>query len=403
MRIPSRPGYRRFFRPIVLGCLGLLLPLAACSGGKGARKGPPAAAPAPTVVVTTVKRQTVPIYGEYVGQTEAANTVEIRSQVQGFLKELAFQEGAIVQQGQLLFVIDPRPYDAVLQQIKATLALKQATLNNAQQTVNRYTPLEQQHAISKEQLDTAVATAKENQADVQSAEAQVAAAQLNVNYTRIQAPISGRIGPALVKVGSLVQAGTTLLDTMYSISPMYVTFSVSEDAYLEYVKRGRAHGNRPPPIQLILADGSVYNHTGGINMVAPAVNTSTGTLPIRAAFPNPAGVLKPGLFARVRLVITDAVNALLVPQAAIQQLQGTQSVLLVGTDNKIQQRTITTGAIVGNLEIVSSGLKPGDRIVVEGVQKVQPGMTVQTREASAQQAAQLPTASPTGASQPKQP
>lgn len=342
---------------IALGCLGLLLVIAACSGGKSQQKGQAGATPAPTVVVTPVKEQTVPIYGEYVGQTEAANTVEIRAQVQGFLEEIAFREGSIVKKGQLLFVIDPRPYEAALQQAKATLAVKQATLNNAQQTVDRYTPLVQQHALSKEQLDTAVATAKEDKADVQSSEAQVSAAQLNVNYTRIMTPISGGIGPAQVKVGALVQAGTTLLDTVYSISPMYVTFSVSEDAYLEYVKRGRQHPNQPPPIQLILGDGSVYGHPGAVNMVSPAVNTSTGTLPIRAAFPNPEGVLKPGLFARVRLVVRDAVNALLVPQTAVQQLQGTESVLVVGADNKVQQRTITTGAIVGNLEIVNSGLK----------------------------------------------
>jgi membrane fusion protein (multidrug efflux system) len=163
-----------------------------------------------------------------------------------------------------------------------------------------------------------------------------------VNYTRIQKPISGGIGPAQVKIGALVQPGSTLLDTAYSISPMYVTFSVSKDAYLEYVKRGHQHRNQPPPIQLILADGSVYEHTGAINMVSPVVTSSTGTLPIRAEFPNPDGVLKPGLFARVRLVVRDAANALLVRQTAVQQLQGTESVLVVGRDNKVQQRTIAT-------------------------------------------------------------
>lgn len=366
---------RALWGVIAVGCL-------ACSGNKS--KDQAAATPAPTVVVTPVKQQTVPIYGEYVGQTEAANTVEIRSQVQGFLTQIAFKEGSVVKQRQLLFVIDPRPYQAALQQAKAALALKQATLNNAQQTVERYKPLEQQHALSKEQLDTAVATAKEDQADVQSAEAQVSAAQLNVNYTRIMTPISGGIGPAQVKVGALVQAGTTLLDTVYSISPMYVTFSVSEDTYLAYVKRGRQHRSQPPPIQLILGDGSVYGRSGTINMVSPAVSLSTGTLPIRAEFPNPEGVLKPGLFARVRLVVTDAVNALLVPQTAIQQLQGTESVLVAGPDHKVQQRTITTGATTGNLEIVNTGLKAGEQIVVEGAQKVQPGMVVQAQNAAEQ-------------------
>lgn len=369
--------------------------LAACSGGEKQKARAAGAGPAPMVVVTPVKQQTVPIYGEYVGQTEAANTVEIRSQVQGFLTKIAFEEGSIVKQGQLLFVIDPRPYEAALQQAKAALALQQATLKNAQQNVNRYRPLAEQHAISSEQLDTAIATAKEDAAAVQSAEAQVAAAQLNLDHTRIQTPITGAIGPALVKVGGLVQAGTTLLDTVYSISPMYVTFSISEGAYLNYVKRGRQHQNQPPPIELILGDGSAYGQTGTINMVAPAVSSTTGTLGIRASFPNPERVLKPGLFVRVRLVVRNAVNALLVPQTAVQQLQGSESVFVVGPDKKVEQRTITTGATVGNWNIVNSGLNLGEQIIVEGTQKVRPGMTVQTREESAPQAAQLPTASTT--------
>jgi membrane fusion protein (multidrug efflux system) len=381
-------------RFMAVGCSGLLLMLAACSGGQKQKARAAGAEPAPAVVVTPVRQQTVPIYGEYVGQTEAANTVEIRSQVQGFLTKIAFEEGSIVKQGQLLFVIDPRPYEAALQQAKAALALQQATLKNAQQVVNRYRPLAQQHAISSQQLDSAIAAEKEADAAVESAKAQVAAAQLNLSHTRIETPITGAIGPALVKVGGLVQAGTTLLDTVYSISPMYVTFSISEGAYLNYVKRGRQHRNQPPPIQLILGDGSAYDQTGRINMVAPAVSSTTGTLGIRASFPNPDHVLKPGLFVRVRLVVRNAVNALLIPQTAVQQLQGSESVFVVGPDKKVQQRTITTGATVGNFKIVNSGLKPGEQIVVEGIQKVRPGMTVQTREESEPQAAQLPTASP---------
>ncbi|MGH9581778.1 MAG: efflux RND transporter periplasmic adaptor subunit, partial [Bryobacteraceae bacterium] len=363
-----------------LGCSGLLLVMAACSGGKSTQKTQTAATPPPAVVFTTVTPQTVPIYGEYVGQTEAADTVEIHAQVTGFLQQIAFKEGSIVHKGQLLFVIDPRPYEAALDQAKATLAVDQATVNNAQKIVNRYKPLVQETAISKQDFDSAVATAQEDASNVKLAQAQVSAAQLNVNYTRIQAPMTGSIGTSQVKVGDLVQSGTTLLDTIYSISPMYVTFAISEADYLAYLKRGRQHPHHPPPIQLILGNGSTYDYPGTINMVAPTVSTTTGTLGIRASFPNPQRALKPGLFGRVRFVVREAVNAFLVPQSAVQQLQGTESVLLVGPDNKVQQSTVTTGATVGNLEIVSSGLKAGDRVIVEGIQKAQPGMAVQAKE-----------------------
>ncbi|HEX3437684.1 MAG TPA: efflux RND transporter periplasmic adaptor subunit, partial [Pseudacidobacterium sp.] len=209
-------------------------------------------------------------------------------------------------------------------------------------------------------------------------------AQLNVNYTRISAPMSGAIGVSQVKVGDLIQSGTTLLSTIYSISPMYVTFAISQSDYLAYAKRRREQPKQAHPIQLILGDGTTYAHTGTVDMSAPTVSTSTGTLSIRATFPNPEGLLKPGLFARVRFVAKDATNVLLVPLGAVQQLQGTQSVFVVGTDNKVQQRTITTGPTVNNMEIVISGLQPGDRIIVEGTQKVQPGTEVRAQEAPEQ-------------------
>jgi membrane fusion protein, multidrug efflux system len=387
-----RGGPRKIFpRWLAFLSLGLLPVMTACSGGKSTQAGQAAATVAPAVVVMTLQPQTVPIYSQYVGETQAVNVVEIHSQVQGFLQQIAFAEGSLVKNGQLLFVIDPRPYQAALQEAKATLEVQQETVNNAQKIVDRYTPLTQQHAISQQQLDSAVATAKENQAQVQSAQAQVAAAQLNLNYTRISAPMAGRIGTSQVKVGDLIQSGTTLLDTIYSISPMYVLFAISQDDYLSYVNRKRQMPKQSPPIQLLLGDGSVYGHSGTVDMVAPTVSTTTGTLSIRATFPNPEGILKPGLFARVRFVAKDAVNALLVPLGAIQQLQGTQSVFVVGPDNKVQQRTVRTGATVENLQIVSSGLQPGDRVVVEGIQKVQPGMTVQAQEAPAATVPPSPT------------
>jgi membrane fusion protein (multidrug efflux system) len=379
---PGVPDRIPTLSPILaLLLLGPVLAITACSSGSSTKTQP--ASPV-TVVVTTLQPHTVPIYGEFVGDTEAAATVQIHAQVTGFLQKIAFKEGSVVKKGQLLFVIDPRPYLDSLQEAKATLAVDQATVNNTEQIVKRYTPLAQRHAISQLELDSEIATAKENQANVVLAQAQVAAAQLNVNYTKVITPMTGDIGTSQVKVGDLIQSGSTLMDTVYSLTPMYVTFGISENSYLEYVERHKKDPHHTPAIQLILGNGTTYGQSGTLNMVSPSVNTSTGTLQLRASFPNPQSELKPGLFVRVRFVVRDAENALLVPQSAIQQLQGTQSVLLVGSGNKVQQTTITTGDMVGNYEIVKSGLKAGDVLIVEGTQKVQPGAEVKTQQVAEQ-------------------
>lgn len=360
-----------------------LLGMVGCSGGSS-KKASTSHAALTQVVVTRLEPHTVPIYGEYVGQTEAVSSVEIHAQVTGFLQRIAFKEGSVVKNGQLLFVIDPRPYIDALNQAKATLSVDEATAKNAEAIVRRYTPLEKEHAISALELDSQIATAKEDEADVSQAQAAVAAAQLNVDYTRVTTPMTGQIGVSQVKVGDLIQSGTTLMDTVYSITPMYVTFGVSEDTYLAYQESGRKHPHHHHPIQLILGNGSCYGETGTVNMVAPAVNTQTGTLQIRASFPNPQALLKQGLFVRVRFVTREAKNALLVPQAAIQQLQGTESAYIVGPDNKVKQTTVTTGATVGNDYVVQSGLAAGDLLVVEGIQKVHPGDQVSTKEVAEQ-------------------
>ncbi|HVW07771.1 MAG TPA: efflux RND transporter periplasmic adaptor subunit [Bryobacteraceae bacterium] len=357
--------------------LSLSLTLA-CSSTSTSGKSEASSAP-PSVVFTTVEPETVPIYGEYVGQTEAVDTVEIHSQVQGFLQKIVFKEGSVVDKGQLLFVIDPRSYDAVLHQAKASLAVSNATAKNSEQVVKRYDPLVKENAISKQQFDSAVATAEEDESNIQLAQAKVVAAQLNVDFTEIRAPMTGNIGAAEVRVGDLIQTGATLMATIYSISPVYVTFGVSEGDYLSYVKRRQTEPHHPPPIELIVG-GAPYKYSGTVNMVSPTVSTTTGTLTVRASFPNPQNILKPGLFTRVRFVVRDAPNALLVPQSAIQQLQGTESLLLVGADNKVQQITVSTGATVGAYQIVTAGLNAGDRVIVEGTQKAQPGMPVKAEE-----------------------
>jgi membrane fusion protein (multidrug efflux system) len=336
----------------------------------------------PTVAVANVTQGDVPIYGEFVGETQAANTVEIRSQVTGFLQEIAFTEGSLVEKDRLLFRIDPRSYAAAVQQARAAVAQRLAALAKARQDVNRYRPLVAQHAISREQLDTAVAQQAQERANVEAARAQLAQTELNLSYTRITAPMTGRIGAALVKIGALVQAGSTLLDTMYSVDPMYVMFSVSEQRHLEYQKRMRERPEAPPRLQLILADGSTYPHQGAVNMVSPQVNPATGTVAIRGEFPNPEGILKPGLFVRVRALIEERKNATLVPQQAIQEVQGVQSVLVVGDDAKVSMRTVRTSGTVDDSAVIDSGVKPAERVIVQGAQKVRPGMTVAIQQVS---------------------
>src|SRR3954464_3351800 len=339
-----------------------------------------AAAGPPTVTVAPVTQRDVPIYGEFVGQTAAANTVEIRSQVSGFLQQIAFTEGAVVQKGALLFRIDPRSYEAALQQSRAALAQRQAALGKARQDVNRYRPLVEKHAISGEQLDAALAQEAQERANVEAARAQMQQAELNVSYTRISAPLTGRIGAAQVKIGALVQAGSTLLDTMYSVEPMYVGFSVSEQRHLEYQKRIREHPATPPPLQLILSDGSTYPQPGRINLVSPQVNPATGTIAIRGEFPNPDRLLRPGLFVRVRVLIEERKNAMLVPQQAVQETQGVKSLLVVGDDNKVAMRTVEVSSTADNFAVIDSGVKAGERVIVEGAQKVRPGIQVAVQQ-----------------------
>jgi membrane fusion protein, multidrug efflux system len=332
------------------------------------------------VVVAPVAATKVPIYGEFVGRTEATNTVEIRSEVAGFLQQIAFKEGALVEKGQLLFVIDPRPYETALRQARAAVAQRRAALLKAQKDVARYRPLVAQHAISREQLDTAVATAAEEAANVEAARAQVAQAELNLGYTRIKAPLAGRIGTAQVKIGALVMQGTTLLDTIYSVDPMYVLFSVSEQEYLEYQKRNAERPEAPGPLQIILADGAVYPYQGQFNMAAPAVSETTGTLGLRGEFPNPDGLLRPGLFVRVRFIVEERDNVIVVPQQAVQEVQGVRSVLVVDDAGRVAMRSVTIDRAVGDLQIVARGLRPGERVIVEGGQKVRPGMEVEVQE-----------------------
>jgi membrane fusion protein (multidrug efflux system) len=363
----------------VLGVVSLAASLAACDRSKDADKAKQAAVapPPPAVVVAEVVQKTVPIYSEFVAQTDAKETVEIRARVQAFLEAQHFTEGTIVKKGQLLFTLDKREYEAKLQQAKAQLEGAQARLGKAETDERRLKPLAERRAVPQQDYDNAVANVDTARAGVSAAKADVAGAELDLGYTTIRSPITGLIGNRLVAPGNLVgKSEATLLDTVSSIDPIRVNATVSEAEYLrlfaDFQRRGKMH----TPLELILADGSVFPHKGKVVIVDRAVDQKTGTLKFAAEFPNPDGQLRPGQFGRVRAVAEMATDALLIPKRAVQEIQGMKTVLVVGADNMVALRTIQPGETVGDLLVVRDGLKPGERVIVDGVQKARPGSKV---------------------------
>jgi membrane fusion protein (multidrug efflux system) len=372
---------------------GIVGSLTACDGGKGGEKGKQAAAaaPVPTVVVMDVVQKTVPIYAEYVGQTDARETVEIRARVQAFLEAQHFTEGTVVKKDQLLFTLDRREYEAKLQQAKAELEGAMARLGKAETDERRLKPLAERRAVPQQDYDNAVANLQTAQAGVSAAKSGVVEAELNLSYTRITSPITGLIGKRLVSPGNLVGKGeATLLDTVSSIDPIRVNTTISEAEYLRFFATRNERGNGPGQLELILADGSVYPYKGKLAVVDRAVDQKTGTLNFSAEFPNPAGQLRPGQFGRVRAVAEMAKDALLIPKRAVQEIQGMKTVLVVGADNMVALRTIQPGETVGDLLIVRSGLKPGERVIVDGIQKARPGSKVNPSTAPAGATADQP-------------
>ena len=360
----------------VIGAILLLFLAAGCK-----KKTPPSAPPPLPVTAAEVLVRNQPIVSEYIGQTRGSAEVEIRARVEGFLESVHFSEGLFVQKGDLLYVIDAKPYQALMAQAQGELARAQAAAANARGDVARYEPLIQRNAISRQQYDEAVATRQATAAAVKSAEAAVESAQLQLGYTRIVAPANGRIGKSEVQPGNLVGRGqNTLLTTVSVVNPIDVRFSVSEREYLEWRRQhpNEEEGRRSTTNQfeLILADGIRYPHKGNVVFADRSVDPATATLLIEAAFPNPDFLIRPGQFVRVlfpRLVIT---NAVLIPQRAVRELQATFSVMVLTAENKTEMRPVKTGARVGSLWVIDSGLKRGERVVIAGVQKVQPGMVV---------------------------
>jgi membrane fusion protein (multidrug efflux system) len=328
-----------------------------------------------------VIQRTATVVGDLVGEVSAFREVALRPQVTGTVQSILFQPGQRVRENEVLFIIDPRPYEANLAEALGAVADAETELGRARQDVARYEPLLPDNAIPRATYDQAVATAKSAQAALDQRRAAASRRRLDLQNTKVHSPVTGQIGLQQVEIGALVTTGQTVLATVSTLDPVYVTFNIPE---VEYIRFMRGSGSREAavkqaranPFQLVLPDGTVYEQPGTFDFAERAISATTGTLAWRAKFPNPDLLLRPGMNVRVRLVYDEVANALLVPQRAVTELLGKQFATVIGPGNKIEQRPVTLGERVGTLWIVQSGLQPGERIVVDGLQKAPPGATV---------------------------
>src|SRR6266850_2028143 len=406
----------------VIATAGLLLGSACGGKGENASASP---APAPTVVVAEVTQQTVPIYSEFVGQTAANQTVEVRARAQGMLEKVLFTEGAPVRKGQILFQIQRSEYQAAVMLAKAALGKAEADLAQskertdviqaeellaraqtghslAKSNLERYAPLAKENAVTQIDLDAARAAEEAAKSEVNAAQATLAnrtaavkyntakasaavaaakadltLAEINLTYCTIYSPISGIVGLQEVNVGNLVgKDGPTLLATISSSGSLDVDFNISETYLLQLTKTGKAGSRAGVGFELLLSDNTVYEQRGRLSVLDRTVDPKTGTIKVRASFPNASNRLRPGQFARLRVAAEERPDAILVPQVAVQELQSAKYVMVVGSDNKVSQRTIKVSDRYEDSYIVVEGLNAGERVVTEGVQKVRPGMVV---------------------------
>ena len=338
--------------------------------------------PKPSVVqVITVTPQSVPIYKEWIGTLEGFVNAQIRAQVAGYLLSQDYTEGSEVKKGDLLFEIDPRPLEAVLAQTRSKLAQDEAQESRTRWDVERYAPLAKQNAISQQEYNDAVQSNVAAQAQVKADEAAVEAAQLNLNFTRITSPIEGLAGLAQAQIGDLVGPNGPVLTTVSTINPIKVYFTASEQAYLAYRRQytnamERSVHEQELELQLILADGSTYAYPGKFFFAGREVSPTTGTIQLAGIFTNPAYVLRPGEFARVRARTETRTNAILVPQRAVAELQGSYQIGTVDSSNRVHVRTVKVGDQIGSDWLIEKGIEPGDRVIVEGTQKAKEGATV---------------------------
>jgi RND family efflux transporter MFP subunit len=343
------------------------------------------ALPAPEVEVDTVVQKDVPIFSEWVATLDGYVNAQIQPQVTGYVIRQTYKEGSFVHKGQVLFQIDPRPFEALLDQANAQLAQAQAQLGKTEMDVDRDTPLARERAIAQSQLDNDIQANRAAKAAVKAAEAQVEQAHLNLEFTNVKSLVDGIAGIAQVQIGNLVNP-TTVLTSVSQVNPIKVYFSISEQEYLHYAERINAQTQKEmptdgPPFELILANGSIYPHKGTGLLTNRQVDTTTGSIQVLCSFPNPHNILRPGQFGRLRAAAEVRHGALLVPQKSVNELQGAYQLAVVGSDNKVSIRPVRVGERVGEMWIIESGVKAGELVIVEGLQKVQGGSTVKIKPA----------------------
>jgi len=370
------------------------------TGMSACKAKPHAVSPAPpTVEVATVTQADVPIYHEWIGVLDGFVNAHIRAQVSGYLQSQNYKEGDPIKKGDLLFEIDPRPFKAALDRAKAQLAQAEARLGKTELDVKRYGPLVKDKAISQEEYDDAVQANLEARATVVAAKAQVEQAELNLGFTRIISPIDGVASIASGQIGDLVGPSSGELTTVSTVDPIKVYYNVTEQAYINFTKLFVTESNRYErlrqlEIELVLADGAVYPFKGRIYAADRQVSLTTGALRIAALFPNANYALRPGQFGRVRVQFNLANGALLVPQKAVSELQGSYQVALVDAQNKVHVQPVRVGERIGTKWIIEEGLHPGERVIVEGIQKVREGTIVNATNAPPEPAAPVISSSP---------
>ncbi len=374
---------------VLLLLAGLALVAGCSSPAKG---GGPAQYPPPDVTTATVEQKDVPVYGEWVANLDGYTNAQIQPQVTGYLIRQDYKEGSQVRKGEVMYEIDPRPFQAALDQAQGQLAQAKAQLQLAQINTKRDTPLAEARAIARSQLDNDLQTQAADEASVKAQEAAVETAQLNLGFTKVRSLLDGIAGIATTQVGSLVTQ-STVLTTVSQVQPIKVYFAISEQEYLALSNKVRSAGGSDllhsadrVPIQLTLSNGSVYPRQGRIIFVDRGVNSNTGTIRVAAAFPNPQSLLRPGQYGRVRAQTQLQRGALLVPQRAVTQLQGSFQVAIVTAENKVHIQPVEIGPQIGTDWVITSGLKPGEQVVVEGTGKLADGIPVHPHPAAPEQA-----------------
>ena len=363
--------------------LFLLIMTTACNKGDVQAAAPP---PAPEVRVAAVSQQDVPVYSEWVATLDGYVNAQIRPQVSGYIIKQGYREGSLVRKGQELFEIDPRPFQAVLDRAKGDLAQAQAQLGKSTLDVERDTPLAEARAIAKSQLDNEIQAKLGAQAAVESNRATVEQAELNLEWTKVTSLVDGIAGIAQVQIGNLV-GPNSVLTSVSQVDPIKAYFPISEQAYVLAQKQGSVGSVKHAisffgsSLELILTDGSIYPQKGKILLADRQVDPGTGTIRIVAAFPNPGNILRPGQYGRVQVKTDMKKGALLIPQSAIAQSQGSYQVAVVGSDHKVSMRTVKPGETLGTMWVIDEGLKPREQVVVEGLQRVKEGTLVTPKPA----------------------